>query len=229
MKAVSIWATIFAVYTALGSAQAAEVSRSWYWLPTLGLYAMPMDEALAKDLKQASAKGVFVLAMAEGGAGDKADIRPGDVLLEFSSALLTKKDVTETVALTREGKTLRLSVTSADTAMTADHRLMVLDIPQRSAGTFVVDPSGAGDYRTLSGALARTVSGDRILVKPGIYREAFFLNSGVTVEAETKGLVRLEGTNVELARKMLAESGKKIIAATDLTDAAQKVVATLKA
>src|SRR5690606_21699094 len=42
-------------------------------------------------------------------------------------------------------------------------------------------------------------------------------------------VVRLEGTNVELARKMLAESGRDIIAAKDLTDAAQKVVATLSA
>jgi succinyl-CoA synthetase beta subunit len=40
-------------------------------------------------------------------------------------------------------------------------------------------------------------------------------------------VVRLEGTNVEVARKMLAESGRPIIAATDLTDAAKKVVATL--
>ena len=39
-------------------------------------------------------------------------------------------------------------------------------------------------------------------------------------------VVRLEGTNVEIARKMLADSGAKIIAATDLTDAAKKVVAT---
>jgi succinyl-CoA synthetase beta subunit len=42
-------------------------------------------------------------------------------------------------------------------------------------------------------------------------------------------VVRLEGTNVEKARKMLQDSGKKIIAATDLTDAAKKVVATLGA
>lgn len=41
-------------------------------------------------------------------------------------------------------------------------------------------------------------------------------------------VVRLEGTNVEKARQMLAESGRKIISATDLTDAAKKVVATLK-
>jgi succinyl-CoA synthetase beta subunit len=38
-------------------------------------------------------------------------------------------------------------------------------------------------------------------------------------------VVRLEGTNVELGRKMLAESGLKITPATDLTDAAKKVVA----
>ena len=42
-------------------------------------------------------------------------------------------------------------------------------------------------------------------------------------------VVRLEGTNVELARTMLANSGKKIISASDLTDAAKKVVASLKA
>jgi succinyl-CoA synthetase beta subunit len=41
-------------------------------------------------------------------------------------------------------------------------------------------------------------------------------------------VVRLEGTNVDIARKMLAESGRPIITALDLTDAAQKVVASLK-
>jgi succinyl-CoA synthetase beta subunit len=42
-------------------------------------------------------------------------------------------------------------------------------------------------------------------------------------------VVRLEGTNVEQARKMLEESNRNIINATDLTDAAQKVVGTLSA
>ena len=50
-------------------------------------------------------------------------------------------------------------------------------------------------------------------------------NVGFTVPL----VVRLEGTNVEIARKMLEESGKEITTATDLTDAAQKVVATLGA
>jgi len=48
---------------------------------------------------------------------------------------------------------------------------------------------------------------------------------GITVPL----VVRLEGTNVEKAREMLANSGKKITMGIDLTDAAQKVVATLRA
>jgi succinyl-CoA synthetase beta subunit len=42
-------------------------------------------------------------------------------------------------------------------------------------------------------------------------------------------VVRLEGTNAERARAMLASSGLAIIAATDLTDAAKKVVKAAKA
>ncbi len=41
-------------------------------------------------------------------------------------------------------------------------------------------------------------------------------------------VVRLEGTNVEAGKKLIEESGRKIITATGLTDAAQKVVAAAK-
>ncbi len=41
-------------------------------------------------------------------------------------------------------------------------------------------------------------------------------------------VVRIEGTNAEAGRKLLAESGLAIIAAKDLTDAAKKVVAAAK-
>lgn len=50
-------------------------------------------------------------------------------------------------------------------------------------------------------------------------------NVGITVPL----VVRLEGTNVEKAREMLGGSERDIITATDLTDAAQKVVGTLGA
>ena len=52
---------------------------------------------------------------------------------------------------------------------------------------------------------------------------AAYESVGITIPL----VVRLEGTNVELAREMLEASGRNIIGATDLTDAAEKVVATL--
>ena len=41
-------------------------------------------------------------------------------------------------------------------------------------------------------------------------------------------VVRLEGTNVDLGKQILAQSGLPIIAAEDLGDAAQKVVAAVR-
>lgn len=40
-------------------------------------------------------------------------------------------------------------------------------------------------------------------------------------------VVRLEGTNVEIGKKILSDSGLKIISANDLDDAAKKAVAAL--
>jgi len=41
-------------------------------------------------------------------------------------------------------------------------------------------------------------------------------------------VVRLEGTNVELGKKILADSGLPIISGNDMADAAQKVVAAAR-
>ena len=57
--------------------------------------------------------------------------------------------------------------------------------------------------------------------------------TGVITAVKEVGLkvplvVRLEGTNVELGKQMLAESGLNIVAAADMADGAQKVVAAAK-
>jgi succinyl-CoA synthetase beta subunit len=57
--------------------------------------------------------------------------------------------------------------------------------------------------------------------------------TGVVEAAKVVGLkvplvVRLEGTNVELGKKILADSGLPIISAANMADAAQKVVAAAK-
>ena len=41
-------------------------------------------------------------------------------------------------------------------------------------------------------------------------------------------VVRMEGTNVEEGRKILADSGLNLITATDLRDAAQKIAAMVQ-
>lgn len=56
---------------------------------------------------------------------------------------------------------------------------------------------------------------------------------GVIAASKDVGLkvplvVRLEGTNVELGKKILAESGLNITPANDLTDAAQKIISAVK-
>ena len=57
--------------------------------------------------------------------------------------------------------------------------------------------------------------------------------SGVVAAAKQVGLkvplvVRLEGTNVDLGKKILADSGLPIISGNDMGDAAKKVVAAAK-
>jgi succinyl-CoA synthetase beta subunit len=54
------------------------------------------------------------------------------------------------------------------------------------------------------------------------------INAVKNVGVQVPVVVRLEGTNADKAREMLATSGLTIIAATDLTDAARKVVAAAK-
>ena len=65
-------------------------------------------------------------------------------------------------------------------------------------------------------------SGSPAMIATGIVEASKNLSLSVPL------VVRLEGTNVELGKKILAESGLAIIPADNLADAAQKVVAAVK-
>ncbi|HZS16325.1 MAG TPA: ADP-forming succinate--CoA ligase subunit beta [Candidatus Udaeobacter sp.] len=54
------------------------------------------------------------------------------------------------------------------------------------------------------------------------------INAAKTVKLSTPLIVRLEGTNVEAGKKLIADSGLAVIAADDLADAAQKAVKAAK-
>jgi hypothetical protein len=51
-------------------------------------------------------------------------------------------------------------------------------------GPIVVDPSGAGDYTTISDAVAVAEDGAEILVRPGTYTEAVVIGKDITVHGE---------------------------------------------
>jgi succinyl-CoA synthetase beta subunit len=54
------------------------------------------------------------------------------------------------------------------------------------------------------------------------------INAARNIDLKLPLVVRLEGTNFELGRKLLAESGLKLVAANSFTEAAQKVVELAK-
>lgn len=78
----------------------------------------------------------------------------------------------------------------------------------------------------------KNVKGILINIFGGILR-CDVLASGVVEAAKKTGIkvpvvVRMEGTNVEAGRKILAESGLNLITAADLKDAAQKIAAVVQ-
>ena len=77
------------------------------------------------------------------------------------------------------------------------------------------------------------VKGILVNIFGGIMR-CDIIAEGVIAAVKEVGLkvplvVRLEGTNVELGKKILADSGLNVIAANDLADGAQKIVSAVKA
>lgn len=79
------------------------------------------------------------------------------------------------------------------------------------------DPNVEGILVNIFGGIMRCD-----VIAEGVVAAAKEISLGVPL------VVRLEGTNVELGKKILAESGLKIVSADDLGDAAEKVVQAVK-
>ncbi|MBP7710108.1 MAG: ADP-forming succinate--CoA ligase subunit beta [Rickettsiales bacterium] len=80
------------------------------------------------------------------------------------------------------------------------------------------DPSVKGILVNIFGGIMRCD-----IIANGILEAAKEVNLSVPL------VVRLEGTNVELGKKIIAESGLAVISADDLSDAAEKIVKAVKA
>eukprot|EP01063_Lacrimia_lanifica_P036807 TRINITY_DN7394_c0_g1_i1.p1 TRINITY_DN7394_c0_g1~~TRINITY_DN7394_c0_g1_i1.p1 ORF type:complete len:554 (+),score=170.15 TRINITY_DN7394_c0_g1_i1:105-1766(+) len=75
----------------------------------------------------------------------------------------------------------------------------------------VVDARGKGPFATISDALDASEPGDRVLVKPGVYKECITVGNGVTLEADGKsGTVVIENgkdNNVVVMKEAAAIQG----------------------
>ena len=61
-----------------------------------------------------------------------------------------------------------------------------------------------------------------------INKDTRVITASKAVDLKVPLVVRMKGTNEELGKKMLAESGLPIISADTMAEAAQKVVAAVK-
>lgn len=182
-----------ALFLVIVAAQArAEDAPRWFWSEGLGVYAASLNDSLSQDLKLDRSKGLLVLAVARAGVGDQAGIRPGDIITGFSTDdMWSEGGKTGTVQVVRDGTSLTLSATTGK--LSEDAAVELIRAPAaRQPATLLVDPQGGGSFRTITGALLRSVAGDTIVLKPAIYAEAVLITEGVNIRPQEQSIARVE-------------------------------------
>ena len=160
-------------------------------------------------------------------------LKMGDPRLLRQAQPVPRFDTPELHALVRDMQETMALVNGAGLAMAT------MDIIKQQGGepANFLDVGGGADEAKVTAAF-------KIILKdPAV--KAVFVNifggiakcdviaNGVVAAARQMGLkiplvVRLEGTNVELGKKILSESGLAIVAADDMLDGARKAVAAVK-
>jgi succinyl-CoA synthetase beta subunit len=118
--------------------------------------------------------------------------------------------------------------------------MATMDVIQLNGGepANFLDVGGGTDAERVEAAFKLILSSDRVeailvnifggIVRCDLIAEGI-INAVQEVGVEVPVVVRLEGTNVDQGRQMLADSGLDLIPAEDLNDAARKVVAAVGA
>jgi succinyl-CoA synthetase beta subunit len=118
--------------------------------------------------------------------------------------------------------------------------MATMDVIQLNGGepANFLDVGGGTDAERVEAAFKLILSSERVeailvnifggIVRCDLIAEGI-INAVQEVGVEVPVVVRLEGTNVDQGRKMLADSGLDLIPAEDLNDAARKVVAAVGA
>lgn len=171
--------------------QAEEPALRTRWNENLGIFWVQASEALAHDLA-ISEKSTLVVGVSKGSAADKAGLKRGDIILR--SDIWKTPGKSGRMEISRGEEQLDLNITSEK------HNLLsaklVSDTTARAKPkTIVVDQSGKGDYRTITGAMTIAAFGDTLLIRDGVYREEICLISGVTVQGTETGGARVESNS----------------------------------
>lgn len=181
---------------------------------------------------------------AQGLLAADAKINIDDNAMYRQSALLALRDISQEDAKEAQAQEHGLNYVSLDGDIAcmvngAGLAMATMDIIKLYGGdpANFLDVGGGTTAAKVAEAFKIILSGSKvraILVNifGGIVR-CDLIAEGIIQAVQQTGLrvpvvVRLEGTNVEQGRKLLAESGLAITAATGLADAAQKVVAAAK-
>lgn len=165
----------------------------WFFSSGLGLYVTSINDALAKDLALDRASGGVVVAVVRGGAADIAGIKPGEMIVGWTPEQIWSEDgKTGTVRMLRNKREQAVAVTSRKMPGEATTALIRAAPPARAPRKVTVDPTGKGDYRTVTAAMIRAVAGDEIMLAPGLYKEAALLSPGVILRGAERSLVRVE-------------------------------------
>lgn len=80
------------------------------------------------------------------------------------------------------------------------------------SSTIIVDQSGSGDYTTIQDALDSASSGDKIIIRSGIYSENIFVNSSIQIEGmgDSTHLMSSGGTGIVINSNNVSISRLKI-------------------
>jgi succinyl-CoA synthetase beta subunit len=174
-----------------------------------------------------------------------------DAKINFdSNSLFRQKDIVEYRDLTEEEPT-EIEASKSDLAFIkldgnigclvngAGLAMATLDIIKLHGGSPAnfLDVGGGANKEKVTAAFKiilqdKNVRGILVNIFGGIMK-CDVIAEGVMAASKEVGLkvplvVRLQGTNVELGKKLLAESGLNILAADTLSDAAQKIVSAIK-
>lgn len=173
--------------------RAQEDAPKWGWSPALGMFASTINDTLAHDLGLPRTRGFLILAVARRSAADEAGLRPGDILTDWSPREMWSEDGKDgSIQFVRAGTDQTLRVRSRRMPADEPLDLVRLAAEPREPASYIVDPGGAGNFRTLTAAMYRAQPGDSIVIKPGIYTESVFGALGIKISAAEKSLARFE-------------------------------------